>query len=294
MAFAFLTLLLQLTNFAADQKSVVVAKVNGAAITAADVDFAAMQQGVATTDRAKEDPKLIDRLIDRQLIRAFLTSKKIEAVTDELQYQIAKAEDAIRKHGEEPQKVFAKIGYTPDRLKSELGLPLAWEVYVRQTITPEQIKTYYDQHKQELDGTQLRASHIILKADEPQIAAKKSQLADIKRKITAGEMSFEDAAKQFSDAPSKEKGGDIDLFGWRGKLPPSVSQAAFSLKINEISEPIVSPFGVHLIKVTERHPGEYSLEDVRPVILDRLSRRLWAETVDKLRVTAKIDRMDSK
>lgn len=298
MAFAFMTLLMQLASFAADSKTVVVAKVNGSIISAADVDFAAMQQGVPAADRAKKNPELLDYLISRALIRQLLVSKKIEALPDELQFQIAKAEDAIRKHGEDPQKVFAKIGYTPDRLKSELGLPLAWELYVRQTVTPEQIKAYYDEHKQELDGTQLRGSHIILKlpkaAVETEITAKKTQLADLKKKIVAGQMSFDDAAKQFSDAPSKENGGDIGLFGWRGKLPPTVSQAAFSLKTGEISDPVVSPFGVHLIQVTERHPGEFSLEDVRTVILDRLSRRLWAETVDKLRATAKIERMDSK
>lgn len=292
-ATGFAVLFSLMTVLSADPKAAAVAKVNGVAITVADVDFAATQQGIAAEDRAKADPKLVEQLIDRQLIRAFLASKKIEPVAEELQYQIAKVEDSIRKRGEDPAKLLAKIGYTPDRMKVELGLPIAWQVYARQTISSQQIKAYFDEHKQELDGTQLRGSQIFLKressADDATIAERKQKLADVRRSILAGQMTFADAAKKFSQAPSRESGGDIGLFGFRGKLPPPVSQAAFGLKVDEISEPIVSTLGIHLIKVTERHAGDLSLEDVRPMILDHLSQQLWSETAKKLRTTAKID-----
>lgn len=289
----FALLLGVMSVLAADPKAAAVVKVNGAAITIADVDFAASQQGIAAEDRAKADPKLIDQLIDRQLIRAFLASKKIEPPADELQYQIAKVEDTIRKRGEDPAKLLAKIGYTPERMKVELGLPIAWQVYARQNIPAHQIKTYFEDHKQELDGTQLRGSQIFLKRDssttDAQILELKQKLADLRRSILAGQLSFADAAKKHSQAPSRDQGGDIGLFGFRGKLPPAVSRAAFDLKVDEISEPIVSNLGVHLIKVTERHPGDLSLEDVRPVIMEVLSQQLWSDVAKSLRSTAKIE-----
>lgn len=290
MSFTSYALLVALIS--ADPKGTVIVKVDNAVISSADVDFAAAQQGLVEQDRAAAEPKLIEQLIDRQLIRAFLASKKIEPASEELQFQIAKAQDAIRKYGDDPHKLLVKIGYTPDRLKSVLALPLAWHVYSSQTITAAQIKEYSDKHKQEIDGTQLRASQIFLKADksnEAAIAAKKMKLADLKRDILSKKQSFADAAKQFSEAPSRDAGGDVELFGWKGKLPPAVSQAAFALKVGEISEPIVSPFGVHLIQVTERHEGQLSPEDIRPIIIDRLSQQLWIETVAKLRSTAKIE-----
>lgn len=277
----------------ADPAGSVVAKVNGTAITASDVDFAASRQGLTDEQKAADQKKLVDQLIDRQLIRAFLAAKKISPVADELQFQIAQAEALIRKRGEDPAKVLAKIGYSPERLKSELSLPLAWQVYARQTITPDQIKAYFQAHKQELDGTQLRVSHIILKlpkqASESQIAEKKATLSALRDEITKGKQTFADAAKAHSESPSREEGGDIGLIGWRGKLPPTVSKAAFDLKVGEISEPIVSPFGVHLIKVTERHPGDFSLEDVRTVIMEHLTQQLWTDTVAKERAPAKIE-----
>lgn len=286
-----------LALISADPKATIVVKINGAPITSADVEFAAVQQGLTEQNRKASEPKLIERLIDRQLIREFLKSKKIEPPPGDLQTQIAKAQDAIRKYGEDTNKLLAKIGYTPERLKSELGLPLAWQSYCLQTITALQIKDYFDEHHQEIDGTELRANHIFLKADksdEAAIAAKKATLADLRRDILANKLSFPAAAKQFSEAPTRDAGGDLGLFGWSGKLPPAVSQAAFALKVDEITEPIVSPFGVHLIQVTERHPGQLSLQDVRPLIVERLSQQLWTESIKKLRATAKIEQVRRK
>ena len=272
----------------------VVVTVNGTTITSGDVEFAAMQHGVTPDQRTQEDPKLIDRLIERQLIRNFLATQKVEPPADDLQYQIAQAEEVIRKRGDDPKSLLTKLGYTPERLKSELGLMLAWQVYIRKTVTPKMFKEYFETHKQELDGTQLRARQIFLKrpspADETAMSLQKEKLLGIRRDIAGNSLSFADAAKKYSEAPTKDQAGDIGLFSWQGKLPSAVSHAAFALKINEVSEPVISPFGVHLIQVTERHPGEFSLEDVRPVIFDRLSQQIWTETLEQQRATAKIER----
>ena len=93
-------------------------------------------------NRAAEEPNLIEQLIDRQLIRAFLASQKIAPVADELQFQIAKAEDTIRKSGDDPNKLLAKIGYTPERLKS--GWHCRWHggsIYARRSQS--RVKAYY-------------------------------------------------------------------------------------------------------------------------------------------------------
>lgn len=277
---------------AADPGSAV-ATVNGTNITAADVAFAASQQGLTATEPDGTGQKLVERLIDRQLIRNFLATRKIEPLADDLELQIAKAEQAIKKRGEDPKALLTKLGYTPERLKRELGLTLAWQTYVRKTITPDQLKKYFDAHKIELDGTQLRASQIFLKLPKParemDVAEKVARLSEIRQSILDQKLSFADAARKYSESPSREQGGDIGVFGWSGKLPPAVSHAAFAMKVEELSDPVVSPLGVHLIQVTERHPGDFSLEDVRSVILDRISQQMWAETVQKERSMAKIE-----
>ncbi len=278
----------------ADDAARVVVRVNGTAITAGDVGFMAATRQVKPEDRAEREPRLIEELIDRQLIREFLAKRKFAAPADELAFQIQRAEDAIKKHGDDPAVLLQKLGYTPERLKSELGLPLAWQAYVRHTVTLPQTKDYFDQHRAELDGTQLRARQIFLKLPpkpgDADVTAKTNRLKDLRSQIAAGKISFADAAKMHSESPAKEQGGDVGTFGFRGKLPSPVTRAAFALKVNDISEPVVSAFGVHLIQVTERIPGDLSLEDVRPQIIERFSEQLWAETVSRERKSAKFER----
>jgi len=116
------------------------------------------------------------------------------------------------------------------------------------------------------------------------------RLKDLKGQIASGKLTFQDAAKKHSESPTRDQGGEVGLIGFRGKLPAPVCRAAFSLKVNEISEPVISPFGVHLVQVTEIVPGDLSLEDVRPQIFDRLSEQLWTDTIARERKSAKIER----
>ena len=284
--------------FGADEAARVVANVNGKAITAGDVEFAAVTQQVKPEDRAAREAQLIERLIERQLVREFLAKRKIQAPADDVPFQIQHAESVLKKLGEDPEAFLAKLGYTSERLKQELSLPLAWQVYVRQTVTTPQVREFFEQHRAEFDGTQLRARQVFLKRDaakidasasEADVAALVTRLKELREQIVSGKLSFPDAAKQFSEAPSREQGGDVGRFGYRGKLPAPVAQAAFALKVNDISEPIVSTFGVHLIQVTERHAGDLSLEDVRPQVVERLADQLWQATITRERATAKIE-----
>ena len=277
----------------ADDPARVVVTVNGTAITVGDVNFMATTRQVKPEDRTGREPKLVEELIDRQLIREFLAKRKFAAPADELAFQIYEAEAAVKKHGDDPAVLLAKLGYTPERLKSELGLPLAWQAYIRHTVTLPQTKEYFEQHRAELDGTRLRARQIFLKLPamptEADVAAGTTRLKNLRSQIAAGKISFVDAAKKHSESPSKEQGGDVGVFGFRGKLPSPVVRAAFALKVHEISEPVVTAFGVHLIQVTERMPGDLSLEDVRQQIYERLSEQLWTDTISRERKAAKIE-----
>jgi peptidyl-prolyl cis-trans isomerase C len=87
---------------------------------------------------------------------------------------------------------------------------------------------------------EVRASHILLK-DEATAKQLKTQIE--------GGASFEDMARQHSSCPSKAKGGDLGWFG-KGQMVPSFEQAAFATPQNQVSQPVKTQFGYHLIKVT--------------------------------------------
>jgi parvulin-like peptidyl-prolyl isomerase len=100
-------------------------------------------------------------------------------------------------------------------------------------------------------------------------------------------------AKEFSDDPgSKERGGDLDFFA-KDQMVPEFAEAAFALKKNEVSQPVRSQFGYHVIKATDRKPeGTASLEEAKPQLLAYLKRQKKQAAVEEvvrgLRAAAKV------
>ena len=86
-------------------------------------------------------------------------------------------------------------------------------------------------------------------------AKAKAKIDGIAADIKAGKITFEDAAKKYSDCPSKEKGGDLGDFTFE-KMDPPFAKASFAMKVGETSPIIRSSFGFHLIKLTGREQGK--------------------------------------
>ena len=93
------------------------------------------------------------------------------------------------------------------------------------------------------DFTQVSAKHILVSSEQ--------QAKELKTKIDNNEISFEDAAKQFSSCPSGSQGGDLGYFG-RGMMVKPFEEAAFSAQVNTVTNPVQTQFGWHLIKVTDK------------------------------------------
>ena len=90
--------------------------------------------------------------------------------------------------------------------------------------------------------TQVRASHILVKTA--------NEAMEIKKEIDNGG-DFEYYARMYSLCPTGQNGGDLGYFG-RGQMVPEFERKAFSLPVGQVSDPVFSPFGWHLIKVTDR------------------------------------------
>lgn len=94
-----------------------------------------------------------------------------------------------------------------------------------------------------LDVYQVRASHILVK--------KRADAVKIKKDITSGNITFEEAAMQYSLCPSGQNGGDLGYFT-RQQMVQQFADTAFDLKEGEISDPVGTKFGWHIIKTTGR------------------------------------------
>ena len=206
-------------------------------------------------------------LIDRRLVE-----KKVSAggkgVTDE-EIDTAQAKIATQLEAQKTtlERLLAERNITLEAFRKQLSWQVLWDRTMEKQMTDAVLEDYFDDHKKEFDGTEVRASHILLRpartADPAAMVELLKQAKAIRDKIEAGTYSFEEAAAMFSSGPSKEKGGDVGFFPRHGLMAEPFSRAAFSLPIGEISQQVTTPFGVHLIKVTEIKDGKKAWTDVR-------------------------------
>ncbi|AZQ48767.1 peptidylprolyl isomerase PrsA [Bacillus sp. GX] len=177
---------------------------------------------------------LNNMVMEKVLIKNYkVDDKEVDKKYDEMKKQLGDQFDTLLK----------QQGLKEETVKNGVRASLAQEKAIEKTITDKELK---DNYKPEI-----KASHILVK-DEA--TAKK-----VKEELGQGK-SFEELAKQYSeDTGSKEKGGDLGFFG-AGKMVKEFEDAAYKLKKDEVSEPVKSQFGYHIIKVTDIKEPEKSFE----------------------------------
>jgi len=150
------------------------------------------------------------------------------------------------------------------------------------TATEEECRAYYDENTAHFaTEAKVSAKHILM-SDE-------AALNEVKAKIEGGELTFEDAAKEYSTCPSKAKGGSLGSFG-KGQMVKEFEDAAFGGELNTILGPVKTQFGYHLILVDDRQEGE-------TIPYEQVSARVKAELVHKKQqevYDAKIEELKKK
>lgn len=264
--------------------------VNGQKVTESDLQRSFQIYQVPDDKREEVRGRFLQNLVDARLIGQFLTQKKVAADKKEIDAEVTRLKD-LEKSSKKPGKTLAELGYTDEVLREEFVVPLAWRKHFSKTTTPAKLRQFFEAHHLEFDGTRVRAKHVLLKVaseDESDWLRAEAELARLRKKIAAGELTFDQAALEFSDAPSKDKGGDVGWFDWLG-MPTAFSEQAFALKPGELSQPFRTKSGVHLCLVTDKKIGMNQLEDIRDDVLAKMLEDVYRQTAADLRQTAKIE-----
>ncbi len=207
--------------------------------------------------RAYRRRQIISELIENTLMKAYkeqnipityeLVREYIEERYTHLDPNVISVERMWRGHAVTEERVYEEIRvYAFDEMHSRATSMIKVATYIADSPV-----SYFD-------GTKVQASHILIgvgrygSKDDWESARKK--LEDIAKEIKKGKIDFADAARKYSACPSKSKGGDLGEFTVR-KMTLRFSKAAFALKVGETSDPVRTPFGYHLIKVTGRTEG---------------------------------------
>lgn len=181
----------------------------------------------------------------------------------------------------------AKIGDDPDVQEQLQALEdqVLQQGYLRKQIAPEVTEAklqarYEAQYKGQSGPEEVRARHILVETAEKA----REVLADIR-----GGADFAEAAKTHSTGPSGPRGGDLGFFQ-AGQMVPEFSQAAFAMQAGEVSEPVQTQFGWHIIKVEERRAAPApAFEEVAEELRVEVEREVAAKVVSDLREGATIE-----
>lgn len=167
----------------------------------------------------------------------------------------------------------------------------SWKERAKSVSVPDaKIRDYFEKHKSEYDQpAEVRASHILVQfpenATEEQKLTAKLKAENLRGQIVKGGDFAEVARNNSQDPGSAAQGGDLGFFK-AGMMVPEFEKAAFALKTGEMSQPVASTYGYHIIKVTDRREAKPAvLAAVRGKILDVLKE----EEARRLMLTASND-----
>lgn len=193
--------------------------------------------GNVTKDELYEAMK--DKVGDQvlqQIVFEKVLSDKYKVSDKEIDKQV---DEAKKQLGDQFEMALQQYGYAnEDDFRNNIKLGLLQEKAASKDlkISDKDIKDYYDKEIK----PDIKASHILV-ADE-------KTAKDIEAKLKKGEK-FEELAKKYGTDGTKDKGGDLGWFN-TDKMDPTFTEAAYKLKVNEVSEPVKTQFGYHIIKLT--------------------------------------------
>lgn len=201
--------------------------------------------------------QVLNSLIGEKVVQLEIEKQNIEIKEEDIQKEI---DQLIEYYGGEERfnEALKYQGYTMDDMKKSIEINMQIKKLLESDIevSEEEIADFFEENKESLaQGEQVSARHILVETEE--------EAEDIRKKLLEGG-DFAELAKEYSlDEGTKIVGGSLGYFS-RGKNVPSFDEAAFSLEKGEISEPVKTDFGYHIIQVEDKKEAKAaSLEEHR-------------------------------
>ncbi|HZU36802.1 MAG TPA: peptidylprolyl isomerase [Gemmataceae bacterium] len=293
----------------------VAAVVNGQEISETAVQRALRR--VPPAKQAEARTEILNFLIDNTLVDQYLVSRQIAVPAGDVDAKVTELREAVKNQGKTTlDKALQEANVTQAELRKQIEAQLRWDKFTTQQATDERAKKFFDQNKDMFNGSTVRARHILLTPDasDPQGTQARAKLAGLKKEIEdkvaqglaalpantdeAGrekarakltEDAFAAIAAKESVCPSKQRGGDLGYFPRVGIMVEPFAKVAFALKPYEISDIVSTPFGLHLILVTDKKPGkDVQYDKMKDVVKDVYGDFLREAVAKQLRAKATI------
>ena len=272
------------------QNEEVIATVNGKKITQEDIANRLGTFRNADTETLNTiKQEILDQLITDVLLEEFIDKQGLVVASEEIEREVNQVRSNItgnqKDSGQSLEKVLAAIGSNMGEFKSSIKHSLALGKYFNNKIDERTLEKYFDGNKSLFNGESVKVCHILIDTrdmkTQEELSHTLEQIKSIKREIDSG-AAFDEMAKKYSNCPSAQNGGDLGFIQRKGNLAKSFLDTAFSLRTGQVSDPVQTEFGYHLIKVTEKKEGANIKfgdvkEKVRAAVLDEETIKLLSQ-----------------
>lgn len=284
-----------------------VAIVNGEEVGAEAFNAAARRFGKMATylDKpriARYKERILTEVVRDAMTAQTLRDAKVEVDDEAVEADFSKYLKDNFHTEEDIAEYYRRTGMSPDRIRDDIRKSLALEKHLddtyKTTVTDEEVRTYYDENTSRFQASEeVHAAHILLSlprnAPPDDVKEKRKEALKLARLARRDGADFAAMAREHSAGPRADKGGDLGWFAQR-QMVPEFSNAAFKLKPGEISDPVRSSHGFHIIKVFEKRPervkpfDEASLE-IRSSLARARKRDATIKFMQELRAGAKVE-----
>lgn len=219
--------------------------------------------------------------------RAGTPSGRKQILEHQIRSQLIELEAKDRKIDQRPD-----VKYQIDQAIQRILLQELMKEWQKEFQIPEdELRTYYEQNKVKYDEPEkFRAQHVLIKVDENASKAEaekaRQKALTARKRIVNGEP-FEKVAREMSDGPGAANGGDLGYVE-KGRFNQKFEDVALKLKPNEISEPVRTPFGWHVVKLIDIRPAQNRpFEEVKEEIKNEIMPRKRQEAFEAFMTSLK-------
>jgi peptidyl-prolyl cis-trans isomerase C len=275
------------------------ATINGKPIFVADVDAVLKMQPPMNPPPSAAQQRLmkheaLEMLMDDAILRQFLKKHAPAVAPDEDAKKFAELLAGLKAQNKTLADFLKETGQTEQQLHGDLHKMLQWAAYVKNSMSEDDLKRYFADYRDYFDRITVRVSHILIRVPPSVGSAEREQarakLQTVRQQIMAGTLDFGEAAKKYSQCVSAPSSGDIGFIPRKWAVDETLARTAFALKVGEISEVVQTDFGFHLVKVTERKPGQpANFEAVKEEVRESFVEELRLGVLNKERKEARIE-----